>query len=74
MSYARFGWEGSDVYVYEDYAGYYTCCWCVLDVDPKTPSAAIMVEHLREHIVYGHTVPAQTIDAILADGDVEVGT
>ena len=30
MSYARFGWNGSDVYVYLDSGGYLTCCGCVL--------------------------------------------
>jgi hypothetical protein len=26
MSYARFGWEDSDVYVYEHVGGYIECC------------------------------------------------
>lgn len=42
MSYARFGWEGSDVYVYLDVDGYLTCCGCVLQErewvnDPNRP-------------------------------------
>jgi hypothetical protein len=30
VSYARFGWDGSDVYVYYDVGGYYNCCFCIL--------------------------------------------
>lgn len=30
MSYARFGWDGSDVYVFLNVAGYFSCCGCQL--------------------------------------------
>lgn len=30
MSYARFGWGGSDVYVFFNTGGYYECCFCAL--------------------------------------------
>ena len=30
MSYCRFGWGGSDVYVFEHYRGYLTCCGCIM--------------------------------------------
>lgn len=30
MSYARFGWDGSDVYVFLHYQGFFTCCACSL--------------------------------------------
>lgn len=29
MSYCRFGWDGSDVYVFLDYRGCLTCCGCI---------------------------------------------
>lgn len=30
MSYARFGWGGSDVYVFFSVNGFYECCFCLL--------------------------------------------
>lgn len=30
MSYARFGWDGSDVYVFGNTDGKYECCGCAL--------------------------------------------
>ena len=30
MSYARFGWDGSDVYVFFTPAGFLECCGCLL--------------------------------------------
>jgi hypothetical protein len=68
MSYARFGWDDSDVYVYLDVDGYLTCCSCRLM--PERPSGfhewfkayntAAMVAHLDQHRAAGHTVPAAT--------------
>ena len=30
MSYARFGWNGSDVYVFYSVSDMYECCFCLL--------------------------------------------
>jgi len=30
MSYARFGWDGSDVYVFMHVSGHLECCACIL--------------------------------------------
>ncbi len=42
MSYARFGWDGSDVYVFYSVSGMYECCFCRLQErewvdDPSRP-------------------------------------
>ena len=31
MSYARFSWDGSDVYVFLNVGGYLDCCGCLLE-------------------------------------------
>jgi hypothetical protein len=71
MSYARFGWDGSDVYVFEHAGGFIQCCACALnevedgDIFPKstnlkTPREAL--EHLDAHQEAGHHVPANTFE------------
>lgn len=69
MSYCRFGWGGSDVYVYESVDGIECCgcnlddnftaaCGCEADTDPRHSEAALaMVLHLRRHREAGHNVP-----------------
>ena len=67
MSYARFGWEGSDVYVYLGSSGL-ECCGCTLS--PRSQSfttTEALIAHLREHERAGHTVPADTISELRAD-------
>jgi hypothetical protein len=65
MSFARFGWYNSDVYVFEHVGGYIQCCGCALPefnkddeifatVDFKTPKEAL--EHLEIHKEAGHNV------------------
>lgn len=39
MSYARFGWDGSDVYVYADVGGAIVCAACALGKAPDEPNA-----------------------------------
>ncbi len=67
MSYARFGWDGSDVYVYLHVGGYLCCCACSLTDDWRHTSTDAMIAHLREHIAAGDTVPADVIPALDAD-------
>ncbi len=73
MSYARFGWDGSDVYVFEHVGGFIQCCACWLnevedgDIFPestnlKTPREALA--HLEEHVSAGHCVPSKTFEQI----------
>lgn len=69
MSYARFGWDNSDVYVFEHVAGYIQCCGCILpeygDEDwiggfYNAPTANDMLKHLDEHRAAGNVVPERT--------------
>ena len=61
MAYARYGHD-SDVYVYEDTRGGYTCERC-----PGTGSqfrcetAKEMAEHLAGHVAKGDKVPAEAL-------------
>lgn len=69
MSYARFGWDNSDVYVYLDCGGYLTCCACGRWASPwpKFYSTDDMVAHLREHQSKGDVVPDDTFVELEAD-------
>lgn len=62
--------EKSDVYLFEHYFGYLDCCGCKLNKSTNyedigksssTKSRSEMIEHLKEHIRVGHTVPAHVI-------------
>lgn len=75
MSYARFGWDGSDVYVFEHVGGFIQCCGCLL-TEPedgedfgfanfKTPREALA--HLEEHVSAGHFVPSYTFGRMRED-------
>jgi len=62
VSYARFGSNGSDVYVYLDVSGYFSCCACGIGSEDggyflTTDS---LIAHLREHEELGDTVPPDT--------------
>lgn len=71
MSYARFGCDGdSDVYVYQDVGGGWTCCWCKLgpprsNVNVETRSE--MLEHLLDHRAAGQSVPEHAIERLRAE-------
>lgn len=70
MSYARFGEEGSSVYVYMHVEGWLECCWCDLIRDAacfEARSTAEMVEHLRKHEEAGDVVPPGVIAELEAD-------
>lgn len=62
MSFSRFGWEDSDVYVFEHVGGFIQCCGCWLEpgdkdgwfYDAKTPRE--MLSHLETHEIQGHNV------------------
>jgi hypothetical protein len=75
MSYARFGWDGSDVYVFmsvgnaEHPGGWLECCSCSLTTPRwfRAFSTAAMVRHLRAHADAGQHVPGDVIPELLAD-------
>lgn len=79
MSYARFGWDNSDVYVYYDTGGYYNCCACALRPSTRPENLlgvesfhcqtkAEMIAHLiDEHRAAGHTVPDDCIEELRAE-------
>ena len=72
MSYARFGVDGSAVYVYYDVGGFYNCCGCCLDghsFHAKTKKE--IVEHLRTHRLHGHCVPQYVFDELESEKGVE---
>ncbi len=69
MSYARFGCDGSDVYVYGSNDGkreFLVCCGCNLGggaiVSCRTE--AEMIAHLLAHREAGHTVPEYTLERL----------
>lgn len=67
MSYARFGWGNSDVYVYADVNGYLCCCACRLQEEWRHFSTDDMLAHLNAHRAEGHTVPQDCIDDLAED-------
>lgn len=65
MSFSRFGWEDSDVYVFEHVGGFIQCCGCAISedeislesfgmYDADTPRE--MLSHLDRHEEVGHNV------------------
>jgi hypothetical protein len=69
MSYARFGWDDSDVYVYLDCGGYLTCCACkrLDETFPQFHLTAAMLNHLEGHRARGDVVPEQTFEELRQD-------
>jgi hypothetical protein len=61
VSYARFGWYGSDVYVFAHVAGVLECCACILSHEHwesfQASDTQTMVDHLKKHEDSGHSVP-----------------
>lgn len=67
MSYCRFGWEGSAVFVYESEEGI-ECCGCALEngaFTVKEPEE--MIAHLGRHRRSGHYVPEDAILGLWED-------
>jgi hypothetical protein len=65
MSYCRFAWGGSEVYVYEGQEGI-TCCGCALK-GCTTSEPEEMIAHLALHRRVGHFVPEAAILALWED-------
>ena len=68
MSYCRFGYDGSEVYVYSGADGI-VCCGCRLDPIEQTTFElhSEMIAHLLEHRKAGHVVPQYAIDTLLEE-------
>jgi hypothetical protein len=72
MAYAR--WDGtSDVYVYEDVKGGFTC-QCPPRGQPEVncPTARDMIEHLLAHRAKGDRVPESALEALRIDAEPDV--
>lgn len=74
MSYARFGSDDSDVYVFLNVGGFLDCCACKLvSVSSygtySTHRTGDMIFHLGEHRSAGHVVPQYTIDSLNREWD-----
>ena len=71
MSYARFGWDGSDVYIYLDVGGYIACCGCPeagsWSASYKAYSTEDMILHLWKHQNSGDHVPEDVFDNLWLD-------
>ena len=63
MSYCRFGWDGSDVYVYPSGQGI-ECCGCKLKQNFTAGTPEEMISHLALHRRAGHYVPPAAIDRL----------
>jgi hypothetical protein len=65
MSYARWGLEGSEVYVYRNDAGQYVCCDCAREGESVwLETAAHMITHLEADRAAGYTVPEGALDRL----------
>jgi hypothetical protein len=69
MAFAQFG-RDSDVYVYEDTRGGFTCERCpTIGEQHRCQTAAEMVTHLLEHRAEGDRVPEDALDELRAYPD-----
>lgn len=72
MSYARFGWDDSDVYVFLCCFGYLECCACRIVGGWKSFEALTtekMLAHLEAHRALGHCVPEETFEELRTDAE-----
>jgi hypothetical protein len=72
MSYARFGLDASDVYVFMAVEGWLECCCCCCLAGRafscfEARATADMVDHLKAHTAAGQHVPEDVVPALLAD-------
>lgn len=62
MSYARWGCDNSDVYVYADVKGGFTCMWDQFTINLQTGNE--MIEYLMVLRQLGQVVPDYTIESL----------
>lgn len=71
MSYARFGADDSNVYVYDSVNGGIVCCGCALTNEAGVIQTFVtsgeMLDHLDAHRAKGHLVPDYTYEEIRSD-------
>lgn len=67
MAYARFGWEGSDVYIFLSVYGKLDCCACSIESGYQANSTDEMLAHLNQHIEAGDTVPDSCFEYLRRD-------
>lgn len=73
MSYARFGANGSQVYVFLNTDLMIECCGCRLRAGRERIEFATveeMIAHLHAHEAAGHHVDGQTYEALRADREI----
>lgn len=68
MSYCRFAWGGSDVYVFESDRGI-ECCGCNLDGSFVADTPEAMIAHLVQHKRAGHFVLPNVIEVLWSEID-----
>ena len=77
MSYARFGWDGSDVYVFMHVGGWLECCTCILSHESwesfQAGDTKTMADHLKKHENAGHQVSRDIYDALWEDNKENFG-
>ena len=70
MSYCRFGYGGSEVYVFENTPDRFVCCECSLttltpqDINTIVTGRQAMLKHLLVHRKAGHNVPDEALDRL----------
>jgi hypothetical protein len=67
MSYCRFGWDGSDVYVFGNSDDELECCACTLRGKLgrfTCKKEEDMIKHLLKHRKKGDCVPQEAIDRL----------
>jgi hypothetical protein len=64
MSYCRFAWDNSDVYMYEGNEGI-VCCCCKIFPEGFVGNITETIEHLSRHLFEGHIVPRYAFDRLL---------
>jgi hypothetical protein len=65
MAYSRF--IDSDVYIFADVSGGYTCCACMLKHKERFWTTDDIITHVKAHMAAGHDVPADVIPCIEMD-------
>jgi hypothetical protein len=77
MSYARFGWDGSDVYVFMSVGEFLECCACILAHEDwesfQAGDTQTMIDHLNKHKNSGHNVPRDIYDHLWEDDEENFG-
>lgn len=66
MSYCRFAWDGSDVYVFQSAQGF-ECCGCRFGGCKTLGTPEEMIAHLALHRRAGHFVPEYAITGLWQD-------